>query len=375
VKRITAIKAGAGVSFVAAAITACGGGVLLFVGRRPEAPPGTMAILTGLAVATVILVAVGVSRLRDARQAAGGEALPQVSYRHTRRLFLVIGIGLGAALVARSLAVPPTFGEDGYYRGAAVAEAMSFSPRHLGKAACGDCHSEELELHDKDAHATVECEDCHGPGAAHVDDPGEVKLAKPKGKAFCLTCHQLLSARPGAFPQINWREHFRFVGVKDPNTECVACHSPHEPLFMDRDLRTARLHPLIQRCRDCHQGGMDEKTPRPEGHPAIFECSYCHGSIVKDAATRKHAKIQCTTCHIFTKVSDFAGRIIRDADPRFCLLCHRRTPFRDPNVRPLVDWPDHLTQVHATGKDAEKRCIDCHRDRIHMVPAAEEVGR
>ena len=334
-----------------------------------------MAVFTALAVATVILVAVGVSRVRDARRIAKGEPVAQVSYRHTRRLFLVIGIGLGGALVARAFAVPPSFGQFGYYRGAAVAEAMSFTPRHVGKTACGDCHGEELALHDKDAHATVQCEDCHGAGAAHADSPSDVKLDKPTSKEFCLTCHQLLSARPGAFPQIEWREHFKFVGVKDPTTECIACHSPHEPLFMDRDLRTARLHPLIQRCRDCHQGGMDERTARPAEHPFTFECSYCHGAIVKDAATRKHAKIPCTTCHLFTKQSDFAGRIIRDADPRFCLLCHRRTPFREPKVMPLVDWPEHLAQVGATGKDAEKRCIDCHRERIHMLPPAEKVSR
>jgi hypothetical protein len=374
VKRLTVIKAGAGASFAVAALTACGAGVMAYLGDKPDAAPGTMAILTAFVVATVILVAVGVSRVRDARQAARGEPLPEVSYRHTRRLFLVIGIVLGGALVARALAVPRTFGEFGYYRGAAVADAMNHTPRHIGNEACGDCHPDELALHDKDAHATVPCEDCHGPGVDHADKPEDVHLVKPKTKQFCLICHQVLSARPGAFPQIAWRDHYKFVGVKDPSTECIACHSPHEPLFMDRDIRTARLHPLIQRCRDCHQGGMDEKTVRPANHPAIFECNYCHGKIVKDAATRKHAGIQCTTCHLFTKVSDFAGRIIRDADPRFCLLCHRRTPFRDPNVRPLIDWPGHLTEVKATGKDAEKRCIDCHQNRIHVVPSAEKVS-
>ncbi len=368
----TIVKAGA--CFVAATVTATSAAILVSMGRTSTAIPGTMAILAALLVATVILSAVGVSWVRDVRQAARGEPVALVSYRHTRRLFLVIGLVLGGALVARFLAVPPTFGEFGYYRGAAVAEAMSFTPRHIGKTACGDCHPEELALHDKDAHATVQCEDCHGPGAAHADDPSNVVLAKPKTKALCLTCHQRLQARPGAFPQIDWHEHFKYVGVKDPSTECIACHSPHEPLFMDRDLRTARLHPLIQRCRDCHQGGMAESAVRPPDHPFIFECSYCHGDIVRDAAQRKHAHVPCTTCHLFTKVSDFAGRIIRDADPRFCLLCHRRTPFRDPNVRPLVDWPEHLEQIGAKGKDAEKRCIDCHQDRIHMIPQAGRVG-
>ena len=53
----------------------------------------------------------------------------------------------------------------------------------------------------------------------------------------------------------------------------------------------------------------------------------CHGDVVEDFASRTHAEVRCTTCHIFFRETQDAGRILRDADPRFCLLCHRAADF------------------------------------------------
>lgn len=135
---------------------------------------------------------------------------------------------------------------------------------------------------------------------------------------------------------------------------------------MDRDLRSARLHPLIQRCRDCHTGRVSEEVPRPKEHPPIFECKYCHAPVVADFEERTHQEVRCATCHIFFRLSDFAGRILRDADPRFCLLCHKAADFRSDDAPPGIDWPDHLDDVAEDEADRKKRCIDCHRDKVHL---------
>lgn len=291
----------------------------------------------------------------------------QKDYRHIRLVIIVVIILLAGAAFVRQLFVPDiVVGEYGFYRAVAPEHARDFTIKHVGETVCIDCHDDVAELHDKDVHATVACEDCHGPGWEHADDPLEVPPDYvPKGKQYCLICHQRLDARPGAFPQIELQEHYDFVGVADKSTDCIACHSPHEPLYLDRDLRTARLHPLITQCRDCHIGRTDRTMPRPAGHPTVFECNYCHSNVVKDFATRSHSIIECTTCHIFIKESDFAGRIIRDSDPRFCLLCHKDAPFRSDDAPPGIDWPDHLEFVAMEPGDKDKRCIDCHRDRIH----------
>jgi hypothetical protein len=185
-------------------------------------------------------------------------------------------------------------------------------------------------------------------------------------------------ARPGDFPQIVPEDHYRFVGVRDVATPCTACHNPHEPLFMDRDLRTARLHPLIHRCRDCHAGRYDETLPRPQNHPPIFQCDYCHGQIAAEFAQRPHHRVRCTTCHLFFRESDSAGRILRDADPRFCLLCHRDADFRSSEAPPGIEWPEHREVMAEDEGDLQKRCIDCHQDRIHplqMKAAASSGGQ
>ena len=297
-----------------------------------------------------------------------------------RHAYQVIGtlIALVAlAAVARYLAVPATYGDLGPYRAAALPKAREGTPQHLGQEACASCHAREVKLHAKDAHAHVQCEACHGPAAGHVRDGKKARaMTTPKGKAPCLACHRKITGRPGSFPQIDWKQHFAFVGVKEEKTPCTTCHDPHEPLFMDRDLRSARLHPVVHRCRDCHSGAeRDAKAVKPAGHPAIFECSYCHKQTAEDFAKRTHRKVRCTTCHIFFRESAFAGRIIRDADPRFCLLCHGAGAFRSKTAPPSIRWPTHRDDMASDDADKKKVCIDCHRQNIHQPKGSAHAAQ
>lgn len=301
-----------------------------------------------------------------------GLSADRADYRHINRLLLIIIVILALALIVRQLVVPEMRpSEFGAFRVAAIGEAMQLSARHVGAAACLDCHEDVIDLHAKDLHTHVSCETCHGPGDRHAADPTAENIRIERGAEACLVCHRALDARPGSFPQITRVEHFSLVGVADQNTDCTACHSPHEPLYLDRDIRSARLHPLIQRCEDCHIGRGDRTLERPQGHPEIFECAYCHGAIVEDAAARPHMNIECTTCHIFVKENEFSGRIIRDSDPRFCLLCHGEATFRGPDSPPSIGWPAHRDDVAIEPGDRDKRCIDCHLDRIHQFAGAE----
>ncbi len=352
-------------AYLGGIVSALGFGWTVSIGREQNAALG---VAVGLAVLTVLLVAIGTNLLLTARRLEAGEDVPASDYRHTIPVFAVL---VGVVLVGvglRGLAVPETFGQFGHFRGAAATEARVKTPRHLGKDACKKCHEKELTLHDKDMHAAVQCETCHGAGSAHVADPKKVHLVKPNTKQDCLVCHQAMAARPGRFPQIQWRDHFKFAGVDDEKIECVKCHSPHEPLFLDRDVRKARLHPMINRCRDCHVGRTDATLKQPDDHPPLFQCNYCHKEIAAKFAQLPHAKIDCTTCHIFQQVSDTAGRIVRDADPRFCLLCHGAADFRSKNGPPTIEWPAHRDEMGSGEEDATKRCVDCHQENyIHPV--------
>lgn len=329
---------------------------------RGETATSLVPILMGMALVALMLFVVGLGLLMRSRELAAGDALPEVDYSHTHRLLVVVSLGIALFGVVRWLAVPSSFGQYGHYRGLAIATARGIEPRHLGERACVKCHAKIAKLHDKDAHSTNPCESCHGPGWQHAKNPKKNKMVRPAGRTVCLVCHERLQARPMSFPQIDVQSHFKLVGVKYQGVKCIQCHSPHEPLFMDRDIRKARLHPVVHRCKDCHRGRTNEFLEKPPHHPPIFECSYCHKALVADFQKRKHRKLECTTCHLFFKQTEFSGRIIRDADPRFCLLCHRKTKFRSKSGPPTIDWAKHKKE-QADGEDT--KCIECHRDRIH----------
>lgn len=341
-------------------------GLMALEGFDQDQSVSSKALLVGLGVVAMLMIAIGFNLLLTARSPEAAEPKPPASYRHTYRLFFIIAGVMAVAFVARMILVPSTFGQYGYFRGAAVDDARAKSPRHIDEQRCGECHEEQFRKHEKDMHTAVQCGTCHGPGWKHAEDPENQKVKVPDGKEDCLVCHRRLDARPASFPQINWREHYLFVGVKDETITCLNCHDPHEPLFMDREKRSARLHPLVHRCRDCHTGRVNESLPRPEDHPAIFECNYCHKDLSEDFAAKPHGKVRCTTCHLFSKETEYAGRIIRDADPRFCLLCHKNAEFRSSSAPPGIDWPDHREEVGESPEDAKKRCVDCHLERIHI---------
>ena len=311
--------------------------------------------LVGLGIGGGLLLLVGLLARREVAPDAEQDS------RHAYPLLGLVGLAVGGILAARLVLVPASFGRDGHFRGRAPREARQHQVRHFGEKACAECHGEILALHAKDAHARVACETCHGAAYEHVAR-NERKPRVVRSQGACLICHQRLRARPSSFPQIEVSEHFRLVGVSDQKLSCTRCHSPHEPLFVDRDLRKARLHPLVHRCRDCHAGRADDNVPKPAAHPPIFDCQYCHKARVADFATRKHKKLRCSTCHIFRKETAFSGRIVRDSDPRFCLLCHRKAPFRDAGAAPGIEPEKHLKDMGATPKAS---CLECHKDAIH----------
>jgi hypothetical protein len=299
------------------------------------------------------------------------ESKVRPDYRHAYPLAIIVVVMVTAALIVRACFVPETFGDFGHYRANSIDEEASRLPRHGGRAACTECHDDVAAIHAKDAHSTIECETCHGVGGAHIEDP-DVAMLRADAKADCLVCHRVLNARPGSFPQVEWQKHYQFVGVEDPDIACVRCHSGHEPLFMDRDLHKARLHPLVHDCGECHVGRSDRTMTKPEDHPTIFQCDSCHAALVTSFNQGSHTKLQCKTCHLFIKENAFSGRIVRNADPRFCLLCHRETDFKSVSGPPTIEWPSHLEDVTDGPEDTRRSCVSCHQDKIHDLYPKEK---
>jgi hypothetical protein len=137
------------------------------------------------------------------------------------RLILLTFAIVGSYLAARLLLTPASFGEYGWFRGAALGEIASHEQSFAGMKACEECHSEIVETLTAHEHKTLSCETCHGVGKAHADDP-DVALKK-LSKDFCLRCHLANPSRPAWMKQLDPSDHYEDDGG------CVACHLPHHP--------------------------------------------------------------------------------------------------------------------------------------------------
>ncbi len=97
------------------------------------------------------------------------------------QLFRIFLLAVGIVVVysiARYFLTPPSFGEYGWYRGAALAELATRDRVYAGKKACEECHSDEYQKVMKHEHKGLSCEGCHGPGEAHAEDPRTDNIEK-----------------------------------------------------------------------------------------------------------------------------------------------------------------------------------------------------
>lgn len=161
-----------------------------------------------------------------------------------RLVLLTLGI-VGTYLVARAILTPPSFGQYGWYRGAALEELASREPVHAGKKSCDECHSDVLQKLAKGEHKTLSCEACHGISRDHAENPdikagfiksktttSQQQVVTPEGETkavvlegftghHCNRCHEANPSKPAWFKQVVLKEHY--------TGKCTECHVPHHP--------------------------------------------------------------------------------------------------------------------------------------------------
>ena len=141
---------------------------------------------------------------------------------HLFRLAAVFLVGLIAFLTLRTFLVPRSFGRYGHYRADAITEIAALPVNYAGHQVCEGCHGDIQDVKSKGSHQGVACESCHGPLAAHANDPASVTPAKLDTSVLCARCHQENIAKPKSFPQVNAADH-------SGGTACNTCHQPHTP--------------------------------------------------------------------------------------------------------------------------------------------------
>ena len=161
-------------------------------------------------------------------------------------------------------------------------------------------------------HRSVSCEVCHGPGAAHVEDPGTVKPTAPRQRGLCPLCHDYSPSRPTGFPQIVTAQH-------NPGKPCMTCHKPHDP--------------------------VPPNTPK--------DCNACHRGISSQKQVSPHASLECATCHQVPKEHSSNPRAFGVGKPKenkACEQCHANKTAQPASPIPQVA-PEHAGRY---------LCWDCH---------------
>jgi len=299
----------------------------------------------------------------------------------------VFRIGLGVILLvlagwwAPRWWRPESYGESGPYRTESLSENMQREFTFQGRQSCRPCHPEILQTHQKDVHVTVPCEDCHNAadkhnafhqGTAEIPNVNQAILDREFAQANCVVCHLKLTARPTSFPQVDPDRHLNFHHVTAENTFCTACHNPHEPLFLITSFDQAKIHPLVNQCRDCHDTPPEKNYTAAPNHPAIITCQKCHPNLVSDYNQRPHAYLPCGACHQLKQKNETSARINRRNSKMFCLMCHENPDHLNRDLVPQIVLIEHLPEkAQIRGLDLENletnktACLLCHIDTIH----------
>jgi len=143
---------------------------------------------------------------------------------HIKRLLITFAVVIGLFLIARQLLIPPTFGEAGHYRYAAIAENEAHPMKFMGMKSCAKCHDSIVDLKSTGLHDLLNCEICHGPGYKHNISKDSSDIAIHTNiRQFCGNCHAKNPARSSDWvAQVDITDHH--IGKK-----CTKCHNPHEP--------------------------------------------------------------------------------------------------------------------------------------------------
>ena len=148
---------------------------------------------------------------------------------------------------------------------------------------CGSCHTTGYSPigHQDDlpgmigtfAQGGVQCEECHGAGSLHANNPLTVDMRIDRDSEACRSCHV-----PGESVVVNAADGFiqhhdqyqdLFQG-KHAAIDCVVCHDPHTGVVQ---LRENELQTTLTSCENCHF--KESQSTKNEKHGRV-ECIDCH---------------------------------------------------------------------------------------------------
>jgi len=225
--------------------------------------------------------------------------------------------------------------------------------QYAGLDTCKNCHQEIAKEFEKSPHWKTTlgkqgpeshgCESCHGPGAEHAANGGDItkiisfkRLSTQESSGRCLACHG----------EKREQAHYSSSAHASNDVGCLDCHSPHHA----KQEQGLLVQGQPQLCYRCHTSTQAEfaKPFRHRVNEGLVQCSDCHNphgtGTVRQLRTLPSGDFICYKCHV-----DKRGPFVYEHVPvktEGCSSCH--TPHGSTNPRLL-----RVSQINLL-------CLQCH---------------
>ena len=217
-----------------------------------------------------------------------------------------------------------------------------------------------------------DCENCHGPGSAHVKAgggrgvggiisfrPEDQSRTADENNAICLTCHQRGD-----------RTYWSGSTHETRGLMCTNCHTVMKQVSRKFQIKTA-FEP--DTCFQCHKDRRAQlfrtsHMPLREGKMVCSDCHNPHGSATEAMLRENSINDTCYKCH-----AEKRGPFLFEHTPvrENCLNCH--DPHGSTNEYMLkISRPRLCTECHAFGhgttsgplavQSISRQCQNCHTE-------------
>jgi DmsE family decaheme c-type cytochrome len=250
----------------------------------------------------------------------------------------------------------------------------------VGAKVCVTCHATQADSFShtlmgrigKTQKGKFDCENCHGPGSAHVKAgggrgvggiisfrPEDLSRTADENNAICLTCHQRGD-----------RTYWSGSTHETRGLMCTNCHTVMKQVSRKFQIKTA-FEP--DTCFQCHKDRRAQlfrtsHMPLREGKMVCSDCHNPHGSATEAMLRENSVNDTCYKCH-----AEKRGPFLFEHAPvrENCLNCH--DPHGSVNEYMLkISRPRLCTECHAFGhgttsgplavQSISRQCQNCHTE-------------
>ena len=187
----------------------------------------------------------------------------------------------------------------------------------------------------------IGCEECHGPGENHVNDPYLVSMDINRDSELCGQCHirgdvTEINAS-GGFIQ-HHEQYEELYESKKRVMRCVDCHNPHQTVKYASDIK---VEPTKTACENCHFENKEYQKINDRRHAT---CIDCHMPRVSKSAVADPAMFSGDLrTHLMAINPNAASQFSADGSASqpylaldfACRSCHREDG-RGPNLEDAV---------------------------------------